>query len=912
MEKPLRILHLEDSPGDAELVKATLEADDIPCHVVRAATRAEFLSALEQGNFDLILADYSLPQFDGGAALAIAREKYPSLPFILVSGSIGEETAVESLRRGATDYVIKNRLSRLPSRVRRAMREAEERARRARSEEALLVRVQELEILREVSQTVLNSPDLKTTLDSVLDKTLALGGFEVGIFRLVDPATKILPAVSVRGFKDSANVNLKSADPQSAAVSHAVTQAMSRKDAYVIEDVPRHPGLRALKKEAIQSAIILPVWAAEKVLGAIQLGSRQPRKFHPDEIHLLETLASQMGLAVQKALLLEEADRRRKHAEAVREIGLTLTSTHDPQQVLERVAEEARRLVNAMFAYVVTPAKPFYRFAAVAGDDRGYKNVLKLSDDPASPYGGGPLGRAIRALRPAICEDVQNDPLFRAWSDIASKHGIHSLVAVPIVVQEKPYGALITYAPVTRAYDNETINLLSSLAAQAGVALENAHLFQETQRSLERFRALHEIEMAITSTLDRRAVLNILLEKIELSLPYAAATVRLYNKESGLLEPEACRNLDEKEWRAGDWRGGRGSANLVFETKAPMTVLNISADPRVHDRPFFSKYELVSFLGVPLISKGECLGVLSVYTRAEHEFAPDEVEYLTALAGQAAIAIDNAQLYERSKRQAIDLAKSNRVKDEFLSVMSHELRTPLNVVMGYAGMMRDGILGPVSPEQESALEKVLNRANDQLTMVNSILYATSIETQKIPVRYEPISLKAFFDELRAGYGLPGDKPLAFRWDYPADAPPILTDPDKLKHILQNLINNAVKFTDEGSITITARLGSRNQESGIGAAPQPPIPNPKSLTPNSRRWVEVEVKDTGVGIPAEQLSRIFDKFHQVDSSETRLFSGIGLGLYLVKQFTELLKGTVEVESELDKGTTFTVTIPIPLS
>ncbi|OGQ82923.1 MAG: hypothetical protein A3F90_00320 [Deltaproteobacteria bacterium RIFCSPLOWO2_12_FULL_60_19] len=909
MEKPLRILHLEDSPSDADLVKATLEADDIPCRVVRVATRAEFLSALEQGNFDLILADYSLPQFDGGSALAIAREKYPNLPFILVSGSVGEETAVESLKRGATDYVVKDRLFHLPSRVRRAMGEAEERARRARSEEALLVRVQELELLREVGQTVLNSPDLKTTLDSVLDKTLALGGFEVGIFRLVDPTTKILPAVSVRGFKDPANVNLKSADSQSAALGHALTEAMSRKDAYVIEDVPGHPGLRAFKKEGIRSAIVLPVWAGEKALGAMQLGSRQPRKFHPGEIHLLETLASQMGLAVQKALLLEEADRRRKHAEAVRAIGLTLTSTHDPQQVLERIAEEARRLVNAMFAYVVTPAKPFYRFAAVAGDDQGYRNVLKLSDDPASPYGRGPLGRAIRALRPAICEDVQNDPLFRPWSDIASERGIHSLVAVPIVVQEKAYGALIAYAPVPRAYDNETINLLSSLAAQAGVALENAHLFQQTQKSLERFRALHEIDLAITSTLDRRAVLNILLEKMELFFPYAASTVRLYNKESGLLEPEACRNLNEEEWRAGRWWGGRGSANIVFETRAPVMAPNIQADPRVLDLEFFRKHGLISYLGVPLLVKGECLGVLSVYTREEHEFAPDEVEYLTALAGQAAIAIDNAQLYERSERQGIELARSNKVKDEFLSVMSHELRTPLNVVMGYAGMMRDGILGPVSPEQENALEKVLNRANDQLTMVNSILYATSIEAQKISVRYEPVSLKDFFDNLRAGYGLPGDKPLAFHWDYPADAPPILTDPDKLKHILQNLINNAVKFTDEGSITITAQVGIRGQELGVRAVPQPPIPNSQPPTPDSR-FVEIKVSDTGVGILPAQLSRIFDKFHQVDSSETRLFSGIGLGLYLVRQFTDLLGGTIAAESELDKGTTFTVTLPIP--
>ena len=144
-------------------------------------------------------------------------------------------------------------------------------------------------------------------------------------------------------------------------------------------------------------------------------------------------------MAAENARLFKEADRRRKHAEALRDIGLSLTATHDPQQLLDRIAEEARQLTGSTFTFVATPQKPIYKFVAVAGDDHGYRHILKLSDDPTSPYGHGPLGRAIRSHAPVICEDVLTDPLFLPWKDIAFGRGIRSLVAVPLMLQGKPY-----------------------------------------------------------------------------------------------------------------------------------------------------------------------------------------------------------------------------------------------------------------------------------------------------------------------------------------------------------------------------------------------------------------------------------------------------------------------------------------
>ncbi len=153
MTSPLRILHLEDNCVDAQVVERTLAAGGVSCSITRAAMRAEFLKALENGGFDLILADYRLPDFDGLSALGICREQCPDIPFILVTGTLGEEQAVESMQKGATDYVVKARLCRLCPAVRRAISEAEARAARKKVEEQF-VQAQKMEVVGQLASSV--------------------------------------------------------------------------------------------------------------------------------------------------------------------------------------------------------------------------------------------------------------------------------------------------------------------------------------------------------------------------------------------------------------------------------------------------------------------------------------------------------------------------------------------------------------------------------------------------------------------------------------------------------------------------------------------------------------------------------------------------------------------------------------
>ena len=423
---------------------------------------------------------------------------------------------------------------------------------------------------------------------------------------------------------------------------------------------------------------------------------------------------------------------------------------------------------------------------------------------------------------------------------------------------------------------------------------------EQIQRGLQRLLALHEVDLAITSTLELRVILELLLEKIDLFLPSAAATtVCLFDRKSSVLEPIVCRNLDEGEWQSEEWRTGHGLAQAVVETKASLQVADVQTDPRTKDYGFFRRHGLVSYLGVPLIAKGEVLGVLGFYTKEARQFTEEEVEFLKALGGQAAIAIHNAQLYEEITRQAAELEKASKVNSEFLGVISHELKTPLNVVMGYTGMIKDKIL----VDQDRALGRIAKSSNELLTMIDSILDATRIESGATSVQSEGFHLGNFLIELKSFYDFSPDKEVRLVWDYPSELPMIRTDSVKLKHVLQNLINNAIKFTDKGHVTISVRM---KQATGERQQAEKALTHASRSTPHA--FFEFKVADTGIGIPKDALPYVFEKFHQADNSVQRSHGGVGLGLHIVKTFVRMLGGEVEVESELGKGSTFIVTIP----
>jgi signal transduction histidine kinase len=404
----------------------------------------------------------------------------------------------------------------------------------------------------------------------------------------------------------------------------------------------------------------------------------------------------------------------------------------------------------------------------------------------------------------------------------------------------------------------------------------------DIRRQRERLEALYDVNVAVTSTIVRGKILEMFLDKALVRLPYTAAVVRLRDPGTGALETAAVKGIQAKALE-----GSRSPLLLfdrVVEIKAPLTVRDVFADSSIEDVEFFRQEGLLSFISMPLIANGETLGSLAFLTREAHEFSVEEIGFLSTLTGQVAIAFRHSQLFDQIQEQASELRKANKIKDEFLGVVSHELKTPLNVISGYTNMLIEGMLGEISPIQEKALQTVARQSKELHNLINSVLQVSSIEAQMLQVEFQEVNFWEFLSELRASYDYALPKDVKIKWDFPADLPTAETDRGKLGHILTNLINNAIKFTDQGSVTISARHLS------------------------GKKVMEFQVADSGIGIPADQIRTIFERFRQVDSSDTRAYGGVGLGLYIVKNYTNLLGGVINVESRLGKGSVFTLGVP----
>ena len=417
-------------------------------------------------------------------------------------------------------------------------------------------------------------------------------------------------------------------------------------------------------------------------------------------------------------------------------------------------------------------------------------------------------------------------------------------------------------------------------------AAQQQRAVEETRRQRERLEVLHQINIAIASSIDRAKLLDSFLTTTLIYLPYAAGLVRLKTAETGAIVTAAARGLQDKQLiGAADALEflDRGAA----EGRAA-SVADVFRDPRIDNKIFFELEGLSSMIAVPLIANNERLGYLVFFCREKHEFGSEEIDFLSTLAGQAAIAIHHAELYQESRRQAEELRGAHGIKDEFLRAVSAELKTPLNVITGYAGMFLEGLLGGMTPLQEKAMETVARQSKELHGLINTVLQVSNIETEPLHMELRELDVWEFLSELRASYDVPMSADLTLDWVYPQDFPSVQGDRLKLRHILENLIDNAIKFTLQGKITISARY----------------------LT--ARKALEFKVTDTGAGIPEKEIRTIFQRFQKgAESSLAAPRSGVGLGLYVVKKYLELLGGEIAVESSVGQGTTFTVKIPAPL-
>jgi signal transduction histidine kinase len=457
-----------------------------------------------------------------------------------------------------------------------------------------------------------------------------------------------------------------------------------------------------------------------------------------------------------------------------------------------------------------------------------------------------------------------------------------SEMALPLISRGRCIGALSVQSAESNAFSGEDVAILQTMADHVAIAIENVRLLETERRRSAELEALRQASLHVTSSLELQPVLEAIIE-------HALRLVSADNTHIFLYDD------GELVFGAAMWAGGlqrepfavprsQGLTYTVAHSGEQVVIPDVDVHPMFGDRRWGG-----AVAGLPLRVGDDVCGVMNIAFEQPHVFTESELNVLELLADQAAIAIHNVRMHQRVLEHAEGLAAAlaqqeelDRLKREFMQNVSHELRLPLALIRGYAEMLDSGELGEPQDEHQHPISVITRRAQMLGDLVEDITLILGAETR--PAEWRPIALDEVTRIAVAEFDIRAKEAgLTLRSDI-ADVLAVSGSLMYLRRVLDNLLNNAVKFTPEGG-AIIVRVWQENA------------------------YVKLEVRDTGIGIPSDQLERIFERFYQVDGSIRRRYGGVGLGLALVKELVELHGGQVQVESQVGQGSAFIVTLPI---
>ena len=410
----------------------------------------------------------------------------------------------------------------------------------------------------------------------------------------------------------------------------------------------------------------------------------------------------------------------------------------------------------------------------------------------------------------------------------------------------------------------------------------------ELAQSVQELRALGDVSQAVNSTIDLQTVLSTIVAKAVQLSGTEAGTIYVFDEASQEFKLRASYGMDDALIAAVEEQHIRMGETVVSRAvlqRRPVQIYDVQHDSSSPVLDVILRAGFRAHLTVPLLGADRIVGALVVRRREPGEFAENTVNLLQTFAAQSVLAIQNARLFHEIEEKGRELAEASQHKSQFLANMSHELRTPLNAIIGVSEMLRED--AEAAKQETEPLDRVLGAGRHLLALINDILDLSKIEAGRMELQLESFALAPLIANV-----VKTIEPLAAKNANQLTVhcgPEIGTlhaDQMRLRQALLNLMSNANKFTDHGTITIDTRQG---EEEG-------------------RDWITIAVADTGIGMTAEQMGKLFQEFSQADASTTRKYGGTGLGLAISKRFCQMMGGDITVESAPGRGSTFTIRLP----
>jgi signal transduction histidine kinase len=647
-------------------------------------------------------------------------------------------------------------------------------------------------------------------------------------------------------------------------------------------------------------------------IGIITMDRAQVRPFLDRDIEVVTTFADQAVIAIENARLFEEVQARTRELQESLEyqtaasdvLQVISSSPGQLQPVYETMLARALRHCDAKFGGLFRYEDGAFRGVANIGIPKGL--LIRVEEDEARSAANSDLRNLVASREPIHTPDLRQNASYLAGDSFivgaVEQGGARAALLVPLLKEDILIGALAIYRQEVRPFTNKQIQLVQTFADQAVIAIENTRLFEAEQSSKRELQEALKYQTAISEVLsiisrsqtNLRPIFDAILE----------SAVRLCDADQGGIgevkdgmlvpinwtpeTPELEAMYHENFPRPVDTTSLVGRAVVegrvihVPDVEAPHAPMSLEGVRRV--------IGMRSQLTVPLIKSGQAIGVIALVRKAPVPFTTAQIDLVSTFADQAVIAIENARLFDEVQARTNELAKTvedleiaSQHKSQFVANMSHELRTPLAAILGYAELIQEGFYEPQGPKSLDALTRICSNGKHLLGLINTVLDIAKIESGQFTLNMTEYAIESVVETVRsATESLAQNKKLALKTDVANSLPIGLGDEQRLTQVLLNLVGNAIKFTDAGEVRVTAKAVNGH--------------------------FNVSVTDTGPGIPEEHQARIFEQFHQVDSSNTKAKGGTGLGLAIAKRIVEMHGGRIWVESTLGKGSTFQMELP----